>query len=144
MPIFKEDSMKYKVNTPAPVVIEIEVRGKTHSIEFYPTDISTRRKFYEAYEELKAYKLADITPKIDENGVSNVELETARELERFTNWLAERFDGIFGAGTAAIIMDGRADPLELTRFMAETAHYFREVAQSLMAEYTAPESGVMA
>lgn len=136
--------MKYKVNTPAPVVIETEVRGKTHSIEFYPTDVSTRRKFYEAYEELKAYKLADITPKIDENGVSNAELETARELECFTNWLAERFDGIFGAGTADIVMDGRADPLELTRFMAAMAHYFREAAQSLMAEYTAPESGVMA
>ena len=135
--------MKFTVNTPKPVVIDLDVNGKHHSIEFYPTDVTVRRKFYEAYEELKAYKPKDITPKLDKNGVSNAELENARELERFTNFLAERFDGIFGEGTANIVMDGHTDPLELTRFMAEVAHFFKEATQQLVAEYTAPESGVM-
>jgi len=135
--------MKFTVNTLKPVVIDLDVNGNHHSIEFYPTDVTVRRKFYEAYEELKAYKPKDITPKLDKNGVSNAELENARELERFTKFLAERFDGIFGEGTANIVMDGHTDPLELTRFMAEVAHFFKEATQQLVAEYTAPESGVM-
>ena len=135
--------MKFTVNTPKPVVIDLDVNGNHHSIEFYPTDVTVRRKFYEAYEELKAYKPKDITPKLDKNGVSNAELENARELERFTEFLAERFDGIFGEGAANIVMDGHTDPLELTRFMAEVAHFFKEATQQLVAEYTAPDSGVM-
>ena len=136
--------MKFTVNTPRPIEIEVSVKDKTHVISFYPTDVTVRRKFYETYEDLKAYKPADITPTTDEIGVSNIELEEARELERYTKFFAERFDSIFGEGTADIIMDGHTAPLELSRFMAETAHFFKEASSQLISEYTATdESGVM-
>ena len=136
--------MKFVVNAEKPVIIEIDVNGKTHTIEFYPSDLKTRRAFFEIYEELKAYKVKEITPVTDENGVSNVALEEVRELERFTEFLAERFDRVFGAGTAAIIMDGRCNPDELIRYIVEMAQYFKRTSDCLIREYTAPsESGVM-
>lgn len=59
--------------------------------------------FFEIHENLKAYKPKDITPTADENGVSNEEPESARELRRFTDYLAEQVDTAFGAGTAELI-----------------------------------------
>ena len=136
--------MKFTVNSHKPVEISIETNGKTHNIEFYPSDLNTRQAFFEIYEELKAYKPAEIAPVVDENGVSNVELEQTRELVRFTNFFAERFDRVFGAGTADIIMCGRCDPTKLVRFICETAHYFKAQSEQLIREYTAPDNnGVM-
>ena len=136
--------MKYIVTTDKPVIIEIEVNGKTNTIEFYPSDLKTRRAFFEIYEELKAYKVKEITPVTDEYGVSNVVLEEVCELEKFTEFLAERFDRVFGAGTAAIIMDGRCNPNELIRFIVEMTQYFKRTSDSLIKEYTEPsKSGAM-
>lgn len=136
--------MKFTANTPHPVEIEVTVKDKTHIVSFYPTDVTVRRKFYETYEELKAYKPADITPTTDEIGVSNMELENAREIERFTKFFAERFDGIFGEGTADRLMDGHTYPLVLSEFMAIAAPFFKKASSQLVAEYTAAdESGVM-
>ena len=136
--------MKFTVTTQKPVSIEIEANGKTHNIEFYPSDLNTRQAFFEIYESLKAYKPAEIAPTVDENGVSNLELEQTRELVRFTNFFAERFDRVFGRGAADIIMCGRCDPTELVRFICETAHYFKVQSEQLIREYTAPDNnGVM-
>lgn len=136
--------MKFKVTPEKPVVIEIEVDGKTSEIKFYPTDLKVRQDFFEIYEELKAYKPREITPVVDENGVSNIELEEARELTRFTEFVAERVDRVFGAGTAEIIMNGGYSLHNLVRFICETAQYFKAASNELIREYTAlAESGVM-
>ncbi len=136
--------MKFKVQPEKPVVIEIEVDGKTSEIKFYPTDLRVRQDFFEIYEELKAYKPREIAPIIDENGVSNIELEEARELKRLTDFVAERVDRVFGSGTADIIMNGGYNLSELVRFICEMAQYFKAASNELIKEYTMPdESGVM-
>lgn len=136
--------MKYTVATEKPITIEIEAGEKTSTIEFYPTDLTTRQKFYEAYENLKNYKPKEITPTTDENGVSNIELENARELKRFTDFLGEQVDGIYGAGTGALLTGGRCDPSELIRFICETAHFFTQTSDKLIKHYTeAIKGGVM-
>lgn len=136
--------MKYTVATEKPITIEIEAGEKTSTIEFYPTDLATRQKFYEAYENLKNYKPKEISPTTDENGVSNVELENTRELKRFTDFLAEQVDGIYGAGTAALLTGGRCDPSELIRFICETAHFFTQTSDRLIKHYTETiKGGVM-
>lgn len=136
--------MKYTVTTEKPIEIEIDVDGKISTINFYPTDLSTRQKFYEAYENLKSYKPKEIVPVVDENGVSNAELENARELKRFTDFLGEQVDGIYGAGTAALLTGGRCDPSELIRFICETAHFFTQTSDKLIKHYTeAIKGGVM-
>ncbi len=136
--------MKFKVQPEKPVVIEIEVDGQTSEIKFYPTDLKVRQDFFEIYEELKAYKPREITPVVDENGVSNIEIEEARELTRFTEFVAERVDRVFGAGTAEIIMNGGCYLHLLIRFICEMAQYFKAASNELIKEYTIPdESGVM-
>ena len=73
---------------------------------------------------------------VDENGVSSAELENAKELRRFTDFLGEQIDGIFGAGTAKLITGGRCIPTEFIRFMCETAHYFTQTSSELIKHYT--------
>ena len=80
--------MKFKVKPERHVTIEIEVEGQTSEIKFYPTDLKVRQDFFEIYEELKAYKPHEIMPVVDENGVSNIELEEAREMKRLTDFVA--------------------------------------------------------
>lgn len=136
--------MKFKVQSEKPVVIEIDVDGQTSEINFYPTDLKVRQDFFEIYEELKAYKPREIAPIIDENGVSNIELEEARELKRLTDFVAERVDRVFGKGTSKIIMNGGYYLSELVRFICEMAQYFKAASNELIKEYTMPdESGVM-
>ena len=128
--------MKYTVTAEKPVTIEIEADGATHEINFYPTDLATRQRFYEAYENLKNYKPQGFTPETDENGVSSAELENAKELRRFTEFLGEQVDSIYGAGTAKLLTGGRCNPVELIRFMCETAHYFTQTSSDLIKHYT--------
>ena len=136
--------MKYTVTTEKPIEIEVDVDGKISTINFYPTDLSTRQKFYETYENLKNYKPKEIVPVVDENGVSNAELENTRELKRFTDFLGEQVDGIYGAGTATLLTGGRCDPSELIRFICETAHFFTQTSDKLIKHYTeAIKGGVM-
>lgn len=136
--------MKFKVQSEKPVVIEIEIDGKTSEIKFYPTDLRVRQDFFEIYEEMKAYKPREIVPIVDENGVSNVELEETCELMRFTDFVAERVDRVFGVGTSEIIMNGGCSLHNLVRFICEMARYFKAASNELIKEYTAPEeSGVM-
>lgn len=136
--------MKYTVTTEKPIAIEFDVDGKISTINFYPTDLSTRQKFYETYENLKNYKPKEIVPVVDENGVSNAELENTRELKRFTDFLCEQVDGIYGAGTATLLTGGRCDPSELIRFICETAHFFTQTSDKLIKHYTdAIKGGVM-
>ena len=81
---------------------------------------------------------------MDMNGVSSAELENTKELHRFTDFLGEQIDGIFGAGTAKLITNGRCNPVELIRFMCETAHYFTQTSSDLIKHYTdAIGDGVM-
>ena len=136
--------MKFTAKTATPVTIDIDVNGTINRVEFYPTDLKIRQDFFEIYEELKAYKPKEITPVIDENGVSNIELEETRELKRLTDFVAERVDRVFGSGTADIIMNGGYNLSELVRFICEMAQYFKAASNELIKEYTAPdESGVM-
>lgn len=136
--------MKFKVQPEEPVVIEVDIDGKTSEIKFYPTDTKVRQDFFEIYEEMKAYKPREIVPVVDENGVSNADIEAARELKRFTDFVAERVDRVFGAGTSALLMNGGCYIHVLVRFICETAQYFKAASNSLIQEYTAPdESGVM-
>ena len=131
--------MKFTTKTAKPIMIDIDVNGAINRIEFYPTDLKVRQDFFEIYEELKAYKPKEITPVIDENGVSNIELEEARELKRLTDFVAERVDRVFGEGTSKIIMNGGYYLSELVRFICEMAQYFKAASNSLIQEYTAPE-----
>ncbi len=137
--------MKYTVPTEKPITIEIEANSEIHTINFYPTDLTTRQKFYEAYENLKGFKVKEFVPTTDENGVSNAKLENTRELRRFTDFLAEQVDGIFGDGTAELLTEGRCNPSELVRFLCETAKYFTQISDKLIAQYVnaVGESGVM-
>lgn len=138
------NTMKYTVTTEPPIDIEISANGETHHISFYPTDLSVRERFYQTYENLKNYKPNDIIVKVDENGVSNTELENAKELRRFTEFLGEQVDGIYGEGTAKILTGGRCDPSELIRFICETAKYFTQTSDMLIKHYTdAIQDGVM-
>lgn len=137
-------SMKFCTTEEKPVDIEIVSGGETHHIKFYPTDLLTRERFYQTYENLKNYKLKEIVPVVDKNGVSSAELENTKELRRFTDFLGEQIDGIFGAGTAKLITNGRCNPVELIRFMCETAHYFTQTSSDLIKHYTdAIGDGVM-
>ena len=119
-----------------PVEIEIDTGNEKHTISFYPTDLATRERFYQTYENLKNYKPKEIKNVVDENGVSSAELENAKELRRFTDFLSEQIDEIFGAGTAKLITGGRCIPTELIRFMCETAHYFTQTSSDLIKHYT--------
>ena len=137
-------SMKFTVTSEKPVDIEIEVNGKSEHISFYPTDLSVRERFYAAYENLKSYKPREFTPKVDENGVSNAELENTRELLRFTEFLGEQVDGIYGEGTAKLLTGGRSEPTQLILFICETAKYFTQTSDKLIKQYTdAIGNGVM-
>ena len=129
-------SMKFCTTEEKSVDIEIVSGGETHRIKFYPTDLLTRERFYQTYENLKNYKLKEIVPIVDKNGVSSAELENTKELRRFTDFLGEQIDGIFGAGTAKLITNGRCNPVELIRFMCETAHYFTQTSSDLIKHYT--------
>ncbi len=133
--------MKFKVKPERHVTIEIEVEGQTSEIKFYPTDLKVRQDFFEIYEELKAYKPHEIMPVVDENGVSNIELEEAREMKRLTDFVAERVDRVFGSGTADIIMNGGYNLSELVRFICEMAQYFKAASNELIKEYTVPDEG---
>lgn len=137
--------MKFVSNVNKPIEIEVEVNGATQIITFDPRDLKTREHFFQTYEDLKAYKPKDITPVVDENGVSNIELENTKELVRFTEFFKERFDGVFGAGTADFIMNGKCNPGELIRFTCETARFFSASSENLMKRYAedTAESGVM-
>lgn len=136
--------MKFTVNPAKPIAIDIDVNGTINRVEFYPTNLKVRQDFFEIYEELKAYKPREITPVVDENGVSNIELEEAREMKRLADFVAERVDRVFGSGTADIIMNGRYNLSELVRFICEMAQYFKAASNELIKEYTIPEeSGVM-
>lgn len=138
------NTMKYAVTPEAPVDIEISANGETHHIIFYPTDLAVRERFYQTYENLKNYKPKEIKVVVDENGVSNAELENAKELRRFTDFLGEQVDGIYGEGTAKILTGGRCDPTELIRFICETAKYFTQTSDRLIRHYTeAIQGGVM-
>ena len=78
------------------------------------------------------------------NGVSNAELENAKELRRFAEFLGEQVDGIYGEGTAKILTGGRCEPSELIRFICETAKYFTQTSDQLIRHYTeAVQGGVM-
>ncbi len=133
--------MKFEVKTEKPVKIEVDVDGTKHIIEFYPSDLKTRRAFFEVYEDLKAYKPAEIIPEKDENGVDNSELQNVREMVRFTEYFAERFDRVFGAGTADLIMNGQCCPGEMVRFLCETAKFFQRESEELIRSYTKPDNG---
>lgn len=133
--------MNFEIRSPKPVEITVNEKGKTHKIEFYPSDLHTRQAFFEIYEDLKAYKAKEIVPETDENGVSNIELENTRELVRFTEFFSERFDRVFGCGAAEIIMGGICNPAELVRFTCEAAKYFSAESTKLISEYIAPTNG---
>ena len=136
--------MKFYAKEEKPVEIEIDTGNEKHVISFYPTDLATRERFYQTYENLKNYKPKEVKNVVDENGVSSAELENAKELRRFTDFLGEQIDGIFGAGTAKLITNGRCNPVELIRFMCETAHYFTQTSSKLIKHYTdAIGDGVM-
>ena len=136
--------MLFKVNHENPITIDIEVNGKVNTIEFYPTDLTVRERFYQTYENLKNYKPKEIKVEVDENGVSNAELESAREFRRFTDFLGEQVDGIYGEGTAKLLTSGRCEPTELIRFICETAKYFTQTSDRLIRHYTeAIQGGVM-
>ncbi|MCI5668776.1 MAG: hypothetical protein MR291_08480 [Oscillospiraceae bacterium] len=136
--------MRFCTTEEKPVDIEIVTGGETHHISFYPTDLAVRERFYQVYENLKNYKPKEITPVVDENGVSNAELENARELRRFTEFLGKQVDGIYGEGTAKLLTGGRCEPTELIRFICETAHYFTQTSDKLIRHYTeAIKGGVM-
>ena len=137
-------STKFPVTTEPPIDIEISANGETHHISFYPTDLAVRERFYQTYENLKNYKPNDIKVKVDENGVSNAELENAKELRRYAEFLGEQIDGIYGEGTAKILTGGRCEPTELIRFICETAKYFTQTSDQLIRHYTeAVQGGVM-
>ena len=88
------NTMKYTVTPESPVDIEISANGETHHISFYPTDLAVRERFYQTYENLKNYKPRGFKVVVDKNGVSNAELENAKELRRFAEFLGEQVDGI--------------------------------------------------
>ena len=138
------NTMTYTVTPEPPIDIEISANGETHHINFYPTDLAVRERFYQVYENLKNYKPKDIKVTVDKNGVSNAELENAKELRRFTEFLGEQVDGIYGAGTAKILTGGRCEPVELIKFICETAKYFTQTSDKLIRHYTeAIQGGVM-
>lgn len=137
-------SMTYVVTPEPPIDIEISVNGETHHINFYPTDLAVRERFYQVYENLKNYTPKDIKVTVDKNGVSNAELENAKELRRFTEFLGEQVDGIYGEGTAKLLTCGRCEPVELIKFICETAKYFTQTSDKLIRHYTeAIQGGVM-
>ena len=123
--------MKYTVTPEPPVDIEISANGETHHISFYPTDLAVRERFYQTYENLKNYKPREFKVVVDKNGVSNAELENAKELRRFAEFLGEQVDGIYGEGTAKILTGGRCEPSELIRFICETAKYFTQTSDQI-------------
>lgn len=136
--------MKYTVTPESPVDIEISANGETHHISFYPTDLAVRERFYQTYENLKNYKPRGFKVVVDKNGVSNAELENAKELRRFAEFLGEQVDGIYGEGTAKILTGGRCEPSELIRFICETAKHFTQTSDQLIRQYTeAIRGGVM-
>lgn len=138
------NTMKYTVTPESPVDIEISANGETHNISFYPTDLAVRERFYQTYENLKNYKPRGFKVVVDKNGVSNAELENAKELRRFAEFLGEQVDGIYGEGTAKILTGGRCEPSELIRFICETAKYFTQTSDQLIRQYTeAIRGGVM-
>ena len=138
------NTMKYTVTPESPVDIEISANGETHNISFYPTDLAVRERFYQTYENLKNYKPKEFKVVVDKNGVSNAELENAKELRRFAEFLGEQVDGIYGEGTAKILTGGRCEPSELIRFICETAMYFTQTSDQLIRLYTeAVQGGVM-
>lgn len=108
------NTMKYTVTPESPVDIEISANGETHHISFYPTDLAVRERFYQTYENLKNYKPRGFKVVVDKNGVSNAELENAKELRRFAEFLGEQVDGIYGEGTAKILTGGRCEPSSLS------------------------------
>ena len=138
------NTMKYTVTPESPVDIEISANGETHNISFYPTDLAVRERFYQTYENLKHYKPKEFKVVVDKNGVSNAELENAKELRRFAEFLGEQVDGIYGEGTAKILTGGRCEPSELIRFICETAKHFTQTSDQLIRQYTeAIRGGVM-
>ncbi|MEI3018708.1 MAG: hypothetical protein V8T38_16795 [Oscillospiraceae bacterium] len=138
------NTMKYTVTPESPVDIEISANGETHHISFYPTDLAVRERFYQTYENLKNYKPKEFKVVVDKNGVSNAELENAKELRRFAEFLGEQVDGIYGEGTAKILTGGRCEPSELIRFICETAKHFTQTSDQLIRQYTeAIRGGVM-
>lgn len=138
------NTMKYTVTSEPPVDIEIISGGETHHINFYPTDLAVRERFYQTYENLKNYKPREFKVVVDERGVSNAELENAKELRRFTEFLGEQVDGIYGEGIAKILTGGRCEPVELINFICATAKYFTQTSNKLIKHYTdAIEDGVM-
>ena len=138
------NTMKYTVTPESPVDIEISANGETHHISFYPTDLAVRERFYQTYENLKNYKPKEFKVVVDKNGVSNAELENAKELRRFAEFLGEQVDGIYGEGTAKILTGGRCEPSELIRFICETAKYFTQPSDQRIRHYTeAVQGGVM-
>ena len=138
------NTMKYTVTPESPVDIEISANGETHHISFYPTDLAVRERFYQTYENLKNYKPKEFKVVVDKNGVSNAELENAKELRRFAEFLGEQVDGIYGEGTAKILTGGRCEPSELIRFICETAKYFTQTSDKIIRHYTeAVQGGVM-
>ena len=138
------NTMKYTVTPESPVDIEISANGETHHISFYPTDLAVRERFYQTYENLKNYKPRGFKVVVDKNGVSNAELENAKELRRFAEFLGEQVDGIYGEGTAKILTGGRCEPSELIRFICETAKYCTQTSDQLIRHYTeAVQGGVM-
>lgn len=128
--------MRFCTTEENPVDIEIVNGSETHHIKFYPTDLVTRERFYQTYENLKNYKPKEFVPVVDKNGVSSAELENTKELRRFSDFLGEQIDGIFGVGTAKLITGGRCVPTELIRFMCETARYFTQTSSELIKHYT--------
>ena len=130
------NTMKYTVTPESPVDIEISANGETHHISFYPTDLAVHERFYQTYENLKNYKPRGFKVVVDKNGVSNAELENAKELRRFAEFLGEQVDGIYGEGTAKILTSGRSATSDLIRFLCATTTSILQLFGHLVMPYT--------
>ncbi len=95
------------------ICIEIRRCDNVKKTEVYPSELNTRKVFFDACRELKAY-----------SG------------EEFAEFLAEKINSVYGDGVAEFIMDGQRRAEELMRFWYETAVFFVNERERLIAEYT--------
>lgn len=92
--------MVFKVNREKPISINVEVDGKTSTIEFYPTDLTTRQKFYEAYEngKLQVDKFStDVTRQYSSGDL--MELDYSDETITFTKIKTSQKNKTYEMGT---------------------------------------------
>lgn len=126
--------------------IEVVCGGEVvGTIKFNAYDVEKRKLFYDLYAELSSAMDSFFSGETDKFGVPRAFSQEADSAAELFGRIADKFDGIFGAGSLALLTNDNKDPAVLMQFLVFAAGEFRRATGLKIEKYTKPQvkGGVM-